>query len=58
MDPIFFVFAWLAYVATFWLASLCVFDADQDAPQRGSLMAPGKFLQRLYARKPRFAAPQ
>jgi hypothetical protein len=32
MDPIFFVFAWLAYVAAFWLAILYVFDADQDAP--------------------------
>jgi hypothetical protein len=44
MDPIFFVFAWLAYVATFWLAILCVFDADQDAPSAREPNGAGEIL--------------
>jgi hypothetical protein len=52
MDPFFFVFAWLAYVAAVW--STLLFDRRP----RKARNAAGKFLRRLYARGPRFAAPQ
>jgi hypothetical protein len=56
MDPFFFVFAWLAYVAAVW--STLLFDRRQDGGPRKARNAAGKFLRRLYARGPRFAAPQ
>jgi hypothetical protein len=46
MDPIFFVFAWLAYVAAFWLALLYAFDADQDALSTRQPNGGGEILTR------------
>jgi hypothetical protein len=43
MDPIFFVFAWLAYVALLWLG-LLVLEMDQDAAPRRWLNASSRFL--------------
>jgi hypothetical protein len=56
MDPIFYVLAWLAYLATVWSALL--FDRGQNGGLRKALSSEGKFLRRLYARRLRFAAPQ
>jgi hypothetical protein len=57
MDPIFFVLAWLVYVAVFW-STLLRLDLRQRASRDQEPNSAGKFLRSLYARGRNFAAPQ